>query len=101
MEREKREKKSEERASLRERLCSALDIFPDTVGSAAVIEIRGRNFVSVREGGRILLYTPETVRIRIPEGAVRIEGKRLVCTGYSAGAVNVDGYIERVSFEEV
>lgn len=99
MERKKRARK--DRADMRERVCRALDIFPDTLGKAAVVEIRGRNFVYVRQGSRILLYTPEKIRVRIPEGAVCVEGKRLVCTAYSAGAVGIDGFIDRVSFEEL
>lgn len=94
-------KKNAERADLRERLCHALDIVPDTLGGAGTVEIRGRNYVNIKEGGRILLYTPEKITVDSPAGAVTVEGRRLVCTSYTTGAVTVDGFVERVSFEEV
>ncbi len=100
MERENK-KRSKGGADIKERLCSALDILPDTLGGSAVVEIRGRNFLSVREGGSILLYTPEKIRVNTKEGVLCIEGKRLACISYSPGAMGIDGHIDRVSFEEV
>lgn len=97
----KENKQLSERADLRERLCRALDIVPDTLPGAGTVEIRGRNYVSIREGGKILLYTPEKITVEIPDGSVSVLGKRLSCTSYTHGAVSVDGYVECVSFEEV
>ena len=92
---------SAEKAGLRERLCRGLDIPPDLLPGNALIELRGQNAVTVRGCGRILLYTPEEIRLGLKKGYLSICGKRLVCTSYYAGAVGIDGYIRRVSFEEV
>lgn len=99
---ERRKRRSAENApDLRERICDALDIVPDTLPRAGTVEIRGRNYVSIKEGGRILYYTPEKITVALPNGAVSVCGKRLVCTSYTSGAVRVDGYISAVCFEEV
>ncbi|MBQ8850499.1 MAG: YabP/YqfC family sporulation protein [Clostridia bacterium] len=97
----KQTKQNGEAADLRERLCRALDIVPDTLPRAGTVEIRGRNYVSIKEGGRILLYTPEKITVEIPNGAVSVLGKRLCCTSYTTGAVCIDGYVTTVCFEEV
>ena len=95
-----KKKQGDEKESLRERLCRGLDIVPDLLPGAGLIEIRGRNAMTVSGCGRILHYTPEEIRIRLKEGILSICGKRLSCTSYHAGAVGIDGYICRVSFEE-
>ena len=96
-----KEKKDKTMApSRRERLCSALDITPDMLPRAETVEIRGRNSVCIREGGKILCYTPEKISVAIFGGSVSVIGKRLVCAAYVQGALRIDGYIEAVSFEE-
>ena len=90
-----------ERPGFRERICRGLDIPPDLLPGAGLVEIRGRNSVTVKGCGRILVYTPEEIRIGLKSGCLSVTGKRLVCTSYYAGAVGIDGYICRVSFEEV
>ena len=95
----KREKRSD-RAGFREVVCRALDIVPDTLPGVATVEIRGQNYVSIKEGGRILLYTPERITVALPKGAVTVIGKRLLCSSYFVGSVRVEGLILSVSFEE-
>ena len=86
---------------IKEKLLSALDIVPDTLPREGMIEIRGRNYVNIKEGGRIILYTPEKITVEFGHGAVSVCGMRLVCTSYNAGYVRVDGLIMSVGFEEV
>lgn len=90
-----------DRADIRERICRALDIVPDTFPKTGTVEIRGRNYVCIKECGRIILYTPEKITVAINNGAVSVYGKRLSCTSYSDNAVSIDGYVETVAFEEV
>ena len=97
---EKKQTKREERGDWKERLCRKLDLPPDVFLGEGLVEIRGRNAVCIRGGGKILLYTPEEIRVALKRGCLRIEGKRLICTSYHAGAVGIDGLISRVSFEE-
>jgi len=97
---EKSKKTRGERPDLRERLCHALDIMPDTLPRGWTVEIRGRNSISIKEGGSILTYTPEKISVKVPRGAVSVVGKRLCCTSYSSGSVGIDGHIDAVFLEE-
>lgn len=101
MKREKGTKETVERPmSMRERLCKSLDIPPDLFFGQSLLELRGRESMSIKGCGRILLYTPEEIRIALKKGCLRVCGKRLVCTSYHAGAVGIDGAIETIAFEE-
>ncbi len=97
---EKKRARSEERGGWKERLCQRLDLPPDVFLGEGLVEIRGRYAVCVKGCGKILTYTPEEICVRMGQGCLRIEGKRLICTSYHAGAIGVDGMIDRVSFEE-
>ena len=88
------------RGGVKERICKALDIYPDVFPGTCTVEIRGRNLVTVRECGKILLYTPDRIRIKVSKGVLQIDGKRLECTAYHRGSVMIDGYVRAVSFEE-
>ncbi|MBQ9112212.1 MAG: YabP/YqfC family sporulation protein [Clostridia bacterium] len=94
------ENKRSEKASLRERLCHTLDIQPDIFPGGTLVEIRGRNSVTVKGGGRITVYTDSEVRLLTRNGSVCIRGSRLCCSAYCKGATSVDGCICSVSFEE-
>ena len=88
------------RVDIKERLCHALDIQPDVFPNESLVEIRGRNGVTVKGGGRFLTYTDTLIRIGRGKTVLRIEGTRLCCTAYHVGAAVVDGLISSVSFEE-
>ena len=85
---------------LPERICRALDIEPDVLPSASLVEIRGRGEVSINGGGRILDYTDTEIRIALKKGAAAIRGKRLSCASFCAGKVRIIGRIDSVSFEK-
>ncbi|MBO5939181.1 MAG: YabP/YqfC family sporulation protein [Clostridia bacterium] len=87
--------------NVRDRISRRLDLLPDLLGKEGLVEIRGRGSVTVRGGGKILLYTPEEIRISMPRCVLSISGEELVCTSYFQGAVGVDGRIGGVFFEEV
>ena len=89
-----------EKGSLRERICQRLDLVPDCLPGECMVELRGRHAVTVSGGGRILLYTPEEIRIALKRGCLSVVGHRLVCTSYYVGAVGIEGLICGVSFEE-
>ena len=91
----------EEVAGWRERWCQRLDVPPDLLPGAGLVEIRGREAVSIKGCGKILVYTPEEIRVALAKGSLIVTGKRLVCTSYYAGAIGIDGHICCVSFEEV
>ena len=89
-----------EKVGMRERLCRLLDLPPDVLPGESLVEIRGRGALSVSGCRGILEYTPERIRLALKRGSLSVEGKRLSCASYLAGAVTVDGWIERVRFEE-
>ena len=83
-----------------ERICRALDIEPDVLPHASLVEIRGRSAVTVNGGGKIIDYTDTEIRLALKKGAIAIQGKCLVCASFCAGKVRVEGRIESVSFED-
>lgn len=97
---EKDKSAEQSKRGIKERICRALDIYPDVFPGTCTVEVRGRNLVVVRECGKILLYTPDRIKIKVSKGKLQIDGKRLECTAYHKGSVMVDGYIKSVSFEE-
>ncbi len=99
MRNKRHEQNKKNRASLMERLGTKLDISPDII-SGIHIEMRGRNNLIVRGCRKILLYTTGEVRLRLMGETLIIIGSRLYCTAYHNGAVEIDGMINSVSFDE-
>lgn len=91
--------KTTDKAKLREKLCHTLDIQPDIFPGGTLVEIRGRNSVTVKGGGRITLYTEEEIRLMSKGGEICVRGKRLCCSAYCRGATVIDGFINSVDFE--
>ena len=91
------------RPSLTEWLAVRMDIPADVWGSGLRLDMRGRNTLTVHGCTKILDFSPEAIRLRVPSGTVAVCGERLVCTSYLAGAVGIEGYICSVCFgdEEV
>ncbi|MBQ8345562.1 MAG: YabP/YqfC family sporulation protein [Clostridia bacterium] len=85
--------------SLRERMCRNMGLSPDLLPGGTLLELRDRHLLTLRGGGKILLYSPTEVRIALPHGCLCIFGERLLCTSYYLGAVSVEGTICQVSFE--
>ena len=85
----------------RERISRALDVPPDLLPGGSLLEIRGREAMTVRGSGKILVYTPEQVCVELGKGVLSVKGKRLVCTTYYLGALGIEGRIETVSFEDL
>ena len=84
----------------RERMNRVLDIPPDLWPRGTLIEIRGQEAMTVRGGGRILVYTPERICLAFGKGVLSISGQRLACTSYYVGAIGIGGRIDAVRFEE-
>ncbi|MBQ8141206.1 MAG: YabP/YqfC family sporulation protein [Clostridia bacterium] len=95
-----REEEKNGKESFREKLCKKLDIDPDILPRGSLIELRGREALTVRGCGKILAYSPERIKLALGEGVLSVSGKRLVCISYYANAVGIEGYINTVSFEE-
>ena len=95
-----KDKKDGSRQSLAEKINKTLDIPAEALPSGTLISITGRSSVFFEGKIKILLYSPENIRISLGKETVCIFGKRLVCTSYSARTLTVDGYILSVSFDE-
>ena len=74
------------------------DIPPELLSGGCFIEIRGRNSVVVRGCRRILVYSDTKVVLKTKKDIVSVEGKRLTCISYLAGAVSVEGFVDSVNF---
>ena len=74
------------------------DIPPELLSGGCFIEIRGRNSVVVRGCRRILVYSDTKVVLKTKKDIVSVEGKRLTCISYLAGAVLVEGFVDSVNF---
>ena len=85
---------------MRERLCHALDIKPDIFLGETLIELRGRNSLTVQGGGGITVYGESEIRFKLRRGELSVKGERLACASFERGAAVVDGNIFSVSFEE-
>lgn len=95
------EKREEERLGWRERICRGLDIVPDVWAGESLIEIRSRRLLTLRGSGRLLVYTPEQICVAMKRGNIVILGTGLVCTAYHIDAIEIEGRIGSVCFEEV
>lgn len=83
-----------------ERICKAIDIPPESVSHTPCIELHGRSLLKIRDGGKILLYTHEKIKIELPKssGTLTVQGNELSCAFYNLGAIGINGHIDTVSF---
>ena len=86
--------------SFAEKFYKALDIPPDVLPGGFVIELRGREALSLSGSGSILLYTPKEIRLSLRSAILSVKGERLVCSSYSASEVTVTGHVCSITFEE-
>lgn len=96
----RKEQESTEKRPLSERLGTFLDVPADLLCGGCYMELRGRNNLRLQGCRNILVYTAEEIVLRLRRGAVRVRGRRLVCTSYHAGSVEIDGRIDGVEFTE-
>lgn len=94
-------KDSKEKMNLRERIDKALDIPPDFLPSETNIVLRGRNSLTVSGTKKILLYTPDEIRLELYESTLSVKGQRLICSSYHKDATGIDGQIVSVTFEDL
>lgn len=80
------------------KLAKWLDIPESVLRAGCYLEMRGRNSVRLMGCRKILMYTPECITLGLGRGCVSFYGRRLVCTSYHAGSVEIDGVIDRVDF---
>lgn len=84
--------------TLAERVCRYLEIAPDAMPGESMIEIRGRNYMKIHGMGKILVYTPEEIKIRMKKGCLRVRGSKLTCVSYYKDAIGIEGRFSDISF---
>ena len=82
------------------RVSRALDIAPDVLARECVVELRGRELISVHGAERILVYLPNEIRVQTPRGVLSIRGDGLTFISYGAGSVGIEGIVDRLEFVE-
>ena len=91
-------KKDACRSTLHERLMTYYQSVDATMQGKMIV-LRGRCGVTVYACRRILLYTPQQIRLSLQGGeAVAVCGERLYCSSFSQGTVDIEGKIEGVCF---
>lgn len=88
------------RRPLSEWLAVHLDVPADLTCGGLRLELLGRSTLTVHGVTRILTYTPTRICLALEKGTLAVEGERLLCASYLAGAVGVEGRVDRLSFEE-
>ncbi len=88
------------RRPLREWLAVKLDIPADVTGGGLRLDMRGRNTLTVHGCMGILDFNPCEVRLAVKDATLTVQGCRLICTAYLAGAVGIEGHICGVSFSD-
>ncbi len=94
----KEEKREKER--LADKLRRTLELDEDILPYGYTLEVRGRSAATLRGAGKILLYTPEEIRLGVRGGEITVRGEGLICSSYSAEAVGIEGRIASVYFGE-
>lgn len=92
----------EKKPPIVERICRAIDIMPEAVSHTTYIEIHGRSLLKIKDGGKILQYTHEKIRIALPhtDDVLTVKGNELICSFYNMGAIGIEGNISAVSFAD-
>ncbi len=85
---------------LSEWLSLRLDIPADVLSGGIRLDLRGRNTLTVHGCRRIMDFTPCRIRLALTGCDLVVEGDRLTCTSYLAGAVGIEGCICRMAFED-
>ncbi len=88
-----------ERERFGEKLRRALELDGDFTRHGYTIDVRGRSCATIRGAGKILIYTPERIRLGVRDGAIEISGEGLVCASYCAESVGIEGKISSIIFE--
>lgn len=92
-------KQKGEKKGLSEWVSGKLDIPADVFPGAGMLELRGRNTLTLRGCRHILKYTPDEMCFQMDKSRLIVTGKRLVCTSYLTGAVVIDGFVCSISFD--
>ena len=95
-----KEKRESSKERFREKFFRCLDITPDSIPGEQMIELRGRGYIKIHGGGRLLEYTDGKITVKRKKDSVSVDGERLRCVSYHPEAIIIEGRIFSVRFEE-
>ena len=86
-----------------ERVCRAIDIVPEAISRTPYIELHGKTLLKIRDGGRIVLYSPTVIKVALPntKETISVIGENLSCSFYNIGAIGIEGRIDTVTFLDI
>lgn len=87
------------RGNLPDRVSSRLAIPQELLSDAPLVQLHGRQCVSVENHGGILEYTQELVRIAVRRGRVCVVGSGMEIWRMTKRMVEIRGRIQRVEME--
>ena len=82
----------------RNRLAQALDLPPDLLADLPRVTVVGSSQVTVENHRGLIEFTPNRVRIAAKEGAVEVEGERLILRLILPEEIILEGRVRAVSF---
>ena len=68
------------------------------IGCVPMLILEGERVLTVRGCQHILSYTTEVIRLALGERCLQVEGERLLCRSFSAGAITVVGRISALKY---
>lgn len=92
--------KDKSKRSFSDWMIERLDIPADVMCGGLRAELRGRHSLTVHGCGRITEYTSERISLAVHGAILVVNGEDLECNSYLAGAVGINGRIDKITFEE-
>ena len=96
----KHSKENKSRPPLSEWLSVHFDVPADLSSGGLRLDLRGRNTLTVYGCRRIVEFSPARIRLATDTCDLVVEGERLSCISYLAGAVGIEGCICCMAFSD-
>lgn len=93
-----RQSNDRDKKTVKEKLEQNFDLPSDLLYGGCYLEIRGRGNAVIGGCRKILVYSPDEIRLEMKSCELVLRGKRLICTSYCESAVVIDGIIDTVEY---
>ncbi len=90
-----------DKKSIAERVVSALELGESILPGRSRAELYGDSLLKIEGGGKILLYRPDEIKVRMRKGGrvLSVRGEELCCSSYNRGSLGIEGRISVLEFE--
>lgn len=92
------DKNRQKKESMTARICKSLDISSDILPYGSLCQLKGRSELLLTGCNKILIYTPEEIKIALHRDVMSVSGKKLLCISYHKGEIGISGEINCLSF---